>query len=83
MKSSEIRKSQRTNPKKITCQTRKSPTTGSGLTRSTLTASACDCIIFRNYVLEIEKKNGRDENKICLKYIRSVQRLLLEGEKIA
>ena len=33
------------------------------------------------YVLALEKKNGCGEKKICLKYIRSVQRLF-EGEKV-
>ena len=48
-----------------------------------------DCIIFRNctlflniYVLALEKKNGRGENSIYLKYIRSVQSLLHEGDKV-
>ena len=66
--------SERTRPKEITSQKRRSLiTTGKGMTRSTLTASACvDCIIFGNctlfYVLALEKKNGSGEKKICLKY---------------
>ena len=35
-----------------------------------------------SYVLALEKKNGTGENNICLKYIRSVQWLLLEGDKV-
>ena len=34
-----------------------------------------------SYVLALEKKDGSGEKKICLKYIRSVQRLF-EGEKV-
>ena len=35
-----------------------------------------------SYVLALDKKNGRVENNICLKYIRLVQRLLHEGDKV-
>ena len=57
---------ERTRPKKVTSQKRKTPTTtGRGLTRSTLTASACVRLYnisklhaFRMFYWALEKKNG-------------------------
>ena len=45
-----------------------------------------DCITFEiarfSYVLALEKKNGSGKKMICFKYIRSVQLLLFEGDKV-